>query len=97
LKLITGEEQNRHRILAHILEKVKQHYLSLRDNRRYINTISQKYNNSLFRRNEIHPYKDVSGTFQARLVKVETDGRFILEDETGKQRTYLFKEVQYII
>jgi len=97
LKLIIGEEQNRHQILAHILKKVKQYYLSLRDNRRYMDTISQKYNNSLFRRNEIHPYKDVSGTFQARLVKVETDGRFILEDETGKQRTYLFKEVQYII
>ena len=31
--------------------------------------------------------------FLARLLRVEQDGRFVLEDEGGSEREYLFKEV----
>jgi len=31
------------------------------------------------------------------LLRVEQDGRFVLEDEGGSEREYLFKEVQYIL
>ena len=42
-------------------------------------------------------YADADGEFLARLLCVEPDGRFILEDQAGKVRGYLFKEVQYIL
>ena len=40
---------------------------------------------------------DADGEFLACLLRVEPDGRFILEDQEGKERGYLFKEVQYIL
>ena len=43
------------------------------------------------------PYEDANGKFLARLLRVEQDGRFVLEDEGGSEREYLFKEVQYIL
>mgnify|MGYP000429376254 CR=1 FL=1 len=45
----------------------------------------------------LHPYEDANGKFLARLLRVEQDGRFVLEDEGGSEREYLFKEVQYIL
>ncbi len=60
-------------------------------------SISARYARSLFRRRGFHPYEDAGGKFSARLLRVEQDGRFVLEDENGKEREYLFKEVQYII
>ena len=42
------------------------------------------------------PYS-AAEAFTARLLRVEQDGRFVLEDENGKEREYLFKEVQYIV
>jgi BirA family transcriptional regulator, biotin operon repressor / biotin---[acetyl-CoA-carboxylase] ligase len=45
----------------------------------------------------IHFYKDSEGTFNAGIVEVEADGHLVLQDETGKIRRYLFKEVQYIL
>jgi BirA family biotin operon repressor/biotin-[acetyl-CoA-carboxylase] ligase len=35
--------------------------------------------------------------FNARLVRVEADGRFVLMDEANQERSYLFKEVQYVL
>ena len=52
---------------------------------------------ALFRRRGFHLYEDANGKFSARLLRVEQDGRFVLEDENGKEREYLFKEVQYIL
>ena len=33
-----------------------------------------------------------NGKFLARLLRVEQDGRFVLEDEGGSEREYLFKD-----
>ena len=63
----------------------------------YTKEISTRYARSLFRRRGFHPYEDANGKFMARLLRVEPDGRFVLEDENGKEREYLFKEVQYIL
>ena len=59
--------------------------------------IAERNARSLFRREGYHRYADANGEFLARLLRVEPDGRFILEDRTGKERGYLFKEVQYIL
>ena len=44
-----------------------------------------------------HRYADAEGEFLARLLRVEPDGRFFLEDREGRERGYLFKEVQYLL
>ena len=71
--------------------------LKLADRTSYSAEISARYARSLFRRRGYHAYQDAQGLFQARLLRVEGDGRFVLEDEQGQERSYLFKEVQYVI
>ena len=71
--------------------------LQLEDFETYSAEINTRYARSLFRRRGFHSYQDADGLFLARLLRVEQDGRFVLEDESGKEREYLFKEVQYIL
>ena len=54
--------------------------------------IADRYAGSLFRKDGFHQYTDANGKFLARLLRVEPDGRLILEDQIGTERTYLFKE-----
>lgn len=99
LKQITGKEHDRHTILAHILQRIETYYNSLRTEEPniYSAEIATRYARSLYRRRGLHPYEDGNGKFLARLLRVEQDGRLILEDESGRERQYLFKEVQYVI
>lgn len=99
LKQITGKEYNRYEILADILQRVQTYYHSLQAEGidAFSALIATRYARALFRRRGYHPYEDTDGRFSARLLRIEPDGRFVLEDESGKEREYLFKEVQYII
>lgn len=98
LKQITGKEHDRYKILTHILKRVQTYYncLQAEDLDTFSALIATRYARALFRRRGLHPYKDANGQFLARLLRVENDGRFILEDESGREREYLFKEVQYM-
>ena len=99
LKQITGEDHDRYLILANIMKRIKEYYTLLRTDcsGKTADLINTRYAHSLFRRNGFHRYADANGEFLACLLRVEPDGRFILEDQEGKERGYLFKEVQYIL
>ena len=99
LKQITGEDHDRYLILANIMKRIKEYYTLLRTDcsGKTADLINTRYAHSLFRRNGFHRYADADGEFLACLLRVEPDGRFILEDQEGKERGYLFKEVQYIL
>ena len=56
-----------------------------------------RYTTLLYRLGMPATYRDAQGTFTATLHHVEPDGRLILIDEQGTPRSYLFKEVAYII
>ena len=56
-----------------------------------------RYTALLYRLGVSAPYRDTKGCFTATLHHVEPDGRLILEDERGEQRSYLFKEVAYVL
>lgn len=99
---ITEKEYDRLLVLSGIMQRIKAYYLQLQReiiiNKTSIsNYIASQYAASLFRREGFHHYADQEGTFLARLVRMEPDGRFILEDTSGKIRSYLFKEVHYIL
>lgn len=104
LKQITGQEYDRYLILANIMKRLKAYYLLLQSDadrtatdRTATDLIAHRYACSLFRREGFHRYADADGEFLARLLRVEPDGRFVLEDREGKERGYLFKEVQYLL
>lgn len=81
------------------MKRIKEYYTLLQTDcsGKTADLINTRYAHSLFRRNGFHRYADADGEFIAHLLRVEPDGRFILEDQTGKERGYLFKEVQYIL
>jgi len=59
--------------------------------------VRSRYLSKLYRRKGFHPYADREGPFMAMLADVRDDGRLVLTDESGTERTYAFKEVQFII
>ena len=98
LKQITGQSYSPEQILASIMRRIKDYYALLQTENESVNSlIADRYTGSLFRKDGFHRYTDANGKFLARLLRVEQDGRFVLEDENGKEREYLFKEVQYIL
>ena len=60
-------------------------------------TVGTDYRERLYRRAGWHAYEDAQGRFEARLTGVSEDGHLLLEDRQGRQRTYAFKEVQFIV
>ena len=103
LKLITGREYDREDILRGIIARVQDYYTALQRDTQgnalegAAADIARKYDRVLFRRTGLHPYEDARGHFNARLLRVEGDGRMVVQDETGEERSYLFKEVQYLL
>lgn len=99
LKQITGRDYDAPTILNGFLRRLHTYYEALRrdEDGRFAISIARRYTDALFRREGLHPYEDANGRFLARLADVEPDGRFVLQDETGHLRKYLFKEVQYIL
>ena len=85
---IHGHETDREALLHEILDRFIL----------YINQdIKERYKGILYRRKGFHPYSDKNGNFMATLEDVEDDGHLLLSDESGKERRYAFKEIQFII
>lgn len=95
IKQITLRESDRMEILAQVLQRVKAYYKLLQKGETEL--ITYRYQKALFRKEGMHLYKDSKGIFNAKIVKVEPDGQLVLQDDTGKIRRYVFKEVQYVL
>jgi len=98
LSQITGKEEDMHSILSDILVFTSKYYEELKQNpETFAEELTTRYNHSLYRREGIFPFRDAEGDFQASILGVEPDGRLHLLDSEGRERSYLFKEVQFII
>ena len=95
LRQITGKEYDIFEILGNVMLRIQSYYKILREDNTA--TIAIQYEKSLFRKEGMHRYRDANGEFLARIVSVEPEGRLILEDETGRKRGYMFKEVEYLL
>lgn len=92
---ITGKKWEILPILEAIIERVD-YYYSLLQNKQF-EEINSRYMDALYRKEGYHTYKDPNGLFQAEIQKIDPSGRLFLKDEAGNIRSYMFKEVQYII
>ena len=92
---ITGKHHNISEILGNILLRIQRFYELLRKNE--TDFIASHYEKSLFRNEGFHPFKDKDGEFSARIIRVESDGKLILEDNLLIKRGYMFKEVEYLL
>ena len=86
---LTGKETDREQLLKRFLSAFEVAFNN--------KTTCFAYRERLFRKGRDYLYKDKTTCFTASLIDVENDGRLVLRDETGKLRTYAFKEVQFII
>ena len=82
-----------------ILRKIKNSQLStLNSQLNSDDALHQRYNSLLYRLNEYHTYALPSGErFRAKIVGTAPNGALCLEDEQGKIKDYLFKEVEFVI
>ena len=86
---LTGQELDRDELLKAFIENLDQEWQN--------KTNGSEYRELLYRKGKDGLYEDKTGRFVARLADVLPDGRLLLVDEAGKERTYAFKEVSFII
>ena len=86
---LTGQETDREALLADFLQTFDQEWQNKAN--------GSEYRELLYRKGKDGLYEDKTGRFVARLADVLPDGRLLLVDEEGKERTYAFKEVSFII
>ena len=89
IKQLTGQDLDIEEVLSNFLYHFES--VSLRE------TTCFDYRNRLFRRGKLSKYRDESGVFEAALQDVMADGRLLLKDTEGMERTYAFKEVEFLI
>lgn len=95
LEQITGKVYDRIEFLARVMQRIKAYYLLLQQEKHDL--IASRYQNSLFRKEGKHWYKDTNGEFRAEILGIEPEGTFILKDEEGRERKYMFKEVEHLL
>ena len=95
LRQITGKETDPLNLAACIMNRFRTGYEALREGNR--KELATRYEKALFRREGMHCYCDRNGMFRARITKVEPCGALVLTDEQGTERSYLFKEVEYVL
>ena len=93
LSQITGSDESIDHLLERILQAFDDYYRRVLEGD-YAG-ISREYHEALYRRKGFYRYRD--GEFDAELVGVAYDGRLSLRDSEGRQRSYAFKEVEFII
>ena len=86
---LTGKELDRDELLKAFLENFEQEWQN--------KTNGSEYRELLYRKGKDGLYEDKTGRFVAKLTDVLPDGRLLLVDEVGRERTYAFKEVAFIV
>ena len=89
LRQLTGQETDLHALLKAFLDRFNKEYDS--------KTTCFEYREMLYKKGKDSLYKDKTSCFGARLVDVLPDGRLLLVDQEGQERTYAFKEVTFLI
>ena len=92
---IRGCETDREAVLVHILQVLQKYLFMLYNGEE--EKVSSLYHSRLYRREGFFPYLDSNELFMAEIVGVADEGPITLCDTEGKQRSYAFKEVQFVI
>lgn len=95
LQQITRKEEVRENLLTRVMERVKAEYAAIRESEPP--TLNARYQAALFRGRGMHLFTDANGPFRAAISRVEPKGLLLLRKENGAERSYAFKEVQYLL
>lgn len=96
LRQITGVEHDKQAIFTAFIEEFERLYRETENGQ--ITKIEDEYMLDLYRANGYHLYQDETGRFQARIENVLPSGHLVLRTlDNDEQRTYAFKEVQFVV
>lgn len=92
---LLGKEVDRAAILRNALRLFMKHYSLLLDGD--TSQVEKAYFRKLYRAEGYFPYRDADGCFEACIEYVYPNGQLVLCDTEGRQRTYAFKEVAFVL
>ena len=95
IKQITSQQADRETILSGVISHLNDLKVWLSDAR--YSELKQQYVSRLFRREGYYPYADEHGLFNAKFTDIDEMGQFVLETEIGEKRSYLFKQIKFIL
>ena len=94
LKLITGKDYEIKETALQLREIFMKWYQKLEAG--HIGEIDEFYHKNLFRINEWAVFQKENNRFEARILGTGEFGQLILEDRSGKQSLYMFKEIEFV-
>ncbi len=89
----SGKELKLEQALKEVLGCIEKRYILL--SKGDIKSIENDYFNKLYRLNKFYPYEKNGIIFNAKIVGIKNTGELVLEDESGKQQHYAFKEISF--
>ena len=93
---LLDRELDAEEVLKCFLIHLQRNYELLRSGSKEI--LHERYNSLLYRKNEWHTYALPNGEkITAKIVGTAPSGALCLEDEQGKTKDYLFKEIEFVI
>ena len=95
---IIGCETELNVVLNGILRRLKDGFDKIKSgNYEFRDLVYSRYRRYLYRRDGLFLFNDEGGDFTASIYDVEFDGHLILQDTQQRLRSYIFKEVRFII
>ena len=92
---ITGNQYDKKEILQQILEHTVKYYSLLKKGD--VSEIILRYKQNLYRKEGFYPFKDAREIFMGHITDIKPSGELEVTTESGQIRTYLFKEIEYIL
>ena len=93
-KNILHKELNINELLLLFLKELDSLYSQIPQNNK---AIQDEYLNHLYLKAQQATFKDKDGKFIGTITSVANDGKLHIIDSAGQERTYYFKEVEYLI
>lgn len=92
---ILGHETDRETLLHQIVERIFYYYrIALSGD---FESVRERYMALLFRNDGFYSFNDTERRFSARIKHIHPTGHLTLEDESGSEYTYDFKEVEFVL
>ena len=96
LSMLTGEKYDRRELLEQFEKCLSARYLQLKNGE--WDTLQTDYHSALYRRDERQLFALPDGTREEGIIRgVKPTGDLIVEWENGEKKSYLFKEIEFVV
>jgi BirA family transcriptional regulator, biotin operon repressor / biotin---[acetyl-CoA-carboxylase] ligase len=82
-------------ILENILLHIEKEYLALKSV--FLDNLNKRYHALLLGKDEWGSFEDSNGMFKAKVEGTSSDGRLILQTESGIERLFSLKEIRFVL